>query len=555
MDKTSFWWTGLCGICHTGGGPSEFDRDGHKYYDFVTGEFGYEKLGLTAGDVTLDGDYAEINTSNGTLRAAPWDVTGVAEADCMFCHRADRTINSGMNMNWIWRTATLRAKDKLVDSGAGSVPAYAAASTAGQGWFGDLQLSSTVPAGKPPMATTLDIDYQPGVTNGSLVEKTDGLYVADTAITATPRDYACWGCHITPDMKKRGREWFNPDSDVHYRNFNNLDDADTGNDVAAADSAACTYCHPAGMTGLQLNHNIAKGNATLGSVRNDTDYTGFRTCADCHLATSADRDPNAPTPPNTTEHNATHRAILSCEACHVPSKATPADLVVDNSVTGSTVGYKTSDFLSADPLDPTDADKTKWYPSFVRRPDRDGVNRIFPVKLLLSVWWGDWDQNGTPSDLTDDVIKPVPLWRVRQIINGTGGPTIPADNQVNTLAEIYEYITALKGDDSHGVQVAANPVLIKGGKVWHDDGAGSVTSFDYHGTGIKTESSHPFSVNHNVRPGSEALGSTNCQECHGGGSGTGGTPVFDRLILVDPFDTNGNPVYKTVRELLGVDPW
>ena len=147
MDKTSFWWTGLCGICHPGGGPTELDRDGEQYYDAKTGQFGYEKLGKTAAQVTLDGDYAEINTSTGDLRAAPWDTTGVAQADCLFCHRADRVINGGMNMNWIWRTATLRAKDKLVDSAAGSVPAYAAASTAGQGWFSDLQMAST-PAGQ-----------------------------------------------------------------------------------------------------------------------------------------------------------------------------------------------------------------------------------------------------------------------------------------------------------------------------------------------------------------------------------------------------------------------
>jgi hypothetical protein len=544
IDKTSFWWVGLCGICHPGGGPSEFDRDGELYYDVKTDEFGYEKLGLSAGDVTLDGDYAEINTSNGTLRAAPWDVTGVAEADCMYCHRADRTVDSGKNMNWIWRTATLRAKDNLVDSNTDSVPAYAAAATAGQGWFSDLQLA-TVPTGKPPMASSLDIDYQAGVDNGSLVQGTGGLYVAAGAIAETPRDLTCWGCHLSADLKKRGREWFNPDSDVHYKLFNNRDDADTGNDIADADSTACSYCHPAGLQGMDLNHNIAKGNATVGSARDDTDYTGFRTCADCHLTTSADRDPNAPEPPSSyTGHNATHRAILSCEACHVPFKTEPAVLVVDNAVTGTTVGYKTNTLLSADPLDPTDADKTRWHPSFVMKQDHDGVSRMFPVKLLMSVWWGDWDQSA-------NVVKPIALWRVRQAVNGLA----PADNKVNELTEIATYITALKGDDNYGVQFAANPVLVKGGRIWHDDGQGGVTSFDYHGTGIHVESSHPFSVNHNVRDGSEALGSTSCNECHSGGGGAGGTPVFDRLILVDPFDTNGDPVYKTVRELLGVDPW
>ena len=58
-----------------------------------------------------------------------------------------------------------------------------------------------------------------------------------------------------------------------------------------------------------------------------------------------------------------------------------------------------------------------------------------------------------------------------------------------------------------------------------------------------------------MRPGSEASGSSSCNECHNGGSGVGGTPVFDRLILIGPFGPDGQPVYKTVRELLGIDPW
>ena len=548
IDKTTFWWVGLCGICHPGSGPSEFDRDGELLYDVATSQFGYEKLGKNANDVTLDGDYAEVNTSNGTLRSAPWDVTGVAEADCLTCHRADRMVNQGMNLNWIWRAATLRAKDKLVDSQGASVPAYAAAATAGQDWFADFQMANT-PPGKPPMAASVDIDYQSGVTAGVLQDRGNQLYVAPGAIVGTPKDYACWGCHVTADLKKRGRAWFDPAKDVHYAAFNNLDDADAGNDIAPTDSQACAACHPAGMKGLARNHNIAKGNAPLGSARNDTDYSDFRTCADCHLA-GVDKHPDAPTPPNNTYHNATHRSRLSCEACHIPYKLDAASLVVDNSVTGSTINYNTDAFLSADPLNPADADKSRWYPSFIWKKDKDNVDRIFPVKLLMSVWWGDWDDKGTP-DMSDDVIKPIALWRVRQITSGAALPGT-ADNNVNTRAEIAAYIAALKGNDSHGNPVAVNPVLVKGGSVYHDDGAGAILDFEYHGTGIKVESSHPFAVNHNVLPTTQTWGNvTGCGDCHGSNT----TPFFDRQILVDPFDENGQAVYKTVRQLLGIDPW
>ena len=554
MDKTSFWWAGLCGICHTGGGPTEFDRDGYKYFDVKTGKFGYEMMGKVEADINRpghhDGDYTEVNSSNGSLRTAPWNVTGVAENDCLLCHRADRVVSGGMMMNWAWRAATLRRKDALVDGDGDPVPAYAAAATAGQGWFNQLDFNPTVPAGKPPMALNLQIDYDVGVSDGSLTQKGNQLFVAAHTITNSPKDQACWGCHAMADTKKRGRLWFDPAHDVHYRAFNNLDDAVTGNDIAASDSRTCTKCHPAGRDGMKYNHNIAKGNANLGSARNDTDFAGFRTCRECHIANSPNRDANAPAPPDSMFHDAKHTNLFSCEACHIPYKITPADIFVDNSLTGITKSYKTSVFLSADPQDPSNPDKSRWYPALTWKKDSDGVQRIFPAKLLLSAWWGDWNQNGTPNDLTDDTIKPIPLWRVRYITQGGNAAFIAADGNVNTMEEIKDYIDALRGNDQHGNQVAGNPVLVKGGNVWHDDGKGSATHFEYHGTGIDTESSHPFSVSHNVRGGLEAWGAAGCDDCHGGHS----TPFFERKVLIDPFGPDGEPVYSTVRELLTLSP-
>jgi hypothetical protein len=537
IDKTAFWWVGLCGICHPGGGLSEFDRDGELYYDVATQEFGYEKLGKTAQDVTLDGDYCELK-SDATTRAAPWDVTGVAETDCMYCHRGDRALNQGTALNWVWRSATLRAKDGLQNAAqTASVPAYAAAAAAAQGWA-DVVMA-TVPAGKPPLAASVDINYDNGLGDLSLEDRGGTLYVASGAIVETPKDYACWGCHLKPEMVKRGRKWFDPNADVHYAALNNLNDADQGNDIAPEDSIACTLCHPADDA-----HEIAKGNAILGSVRNDLDYQDFNTCRDCHVNGA---HPNA-TPPTSAIHtvHADHLNTMSCEFCHIPYKTTGATLVTDNAVTGSTVNYGTGAYLSEDPLDPSAVDgDTKWYPSFVMKTDEDSSSRLFPVKLLRSVWWGDWDK-------ANDVVKPIPLWKVRQI-TGTPGFTVPADSKVNTLAETLTYINALKGNDSNGNQIAAIPVLVKGGRIWHDDnGDSTVESVDYIAAGIHTESGHPFAINHNVLPTTEALGVGGfaaCGTCHGANS-----PIFDRQILIDPFDENGNPVYKTVTELTGIDP-
>ena len=567
IDKTSFYFAGLCAICHPGGGFGEFDRDGYLFYDVNQAKFGYELSNNVPSTISLDGDYGFVSPVSGKAAAAKWDVTGVAEPDCLFCHRADRTVVNpgpqGQNMNWVWRTATLRASAALVDSQQSPVPAFASGSTAGMGWFSSLVLNPNVPAGKPPQATSLDISYQPGITAGVLYANDQNqLTLAGSAIATSPKDYACWGCHVVADTKKRGRYWFDPESDVHYAAFNNLNDSNTKDDVAALDSVACTKCHPADIT-----HHIAKGNAPLGSVTDDwqnvpddqypKDYAHLRTCSGCHLANSPDRDPDAPVPTGGLHASATHMKAMSCQFCHIPYRTGIAQLIVDNATTGSSIGYNVDAFLSADPLDPTNQDKSKWWPAFIKKPRggyADGVDRLGPVKNLLSIWWGDWDVKAK-------VVSPIALWRVRGVTGGKPLTGVPDDNNggtpgVNTLAGNAHCQTTLRANDIHGNPVAVNPVLVKGGKVYYADtqAPGGVNSFEYHGTGVHVESSHPFGIDHNVLKANVALGATGCGECHKNINNGQDTPVFDRLILVDPFDLLAKPVYETGREFSGVDP-
>lgn len=558
IDKTSFFWTFMCSGCHTGGGPGEYDRDGLKYYDVVTGKFGYELLGKSSNDVALDGDYAFLDPNTGNLMLAPWDVTGVSEPDCMHCHRKTWTIDPNVGiMNTFWRGATLRGKHLLVDDAGLTVPAFAAAPTAGQGWFSDFVLAN-LPPGSPPTAEVLQIDYTVGLGNGTLKEDSQGrLLIPGSSITYQPKDHSCWGCHALADQRKRGRVWFDPNQDVHYAHFNNLDDTDPSNDKAPTESTACTECHPAG-----IDHQIAKGNATAGSVVNELDYKNFRDCRDCHDPDSPLHHPDA-TPYTSPIHTQRHLETLACQTCHIPYVENPADLVIDNATTGVQTVYYTSQFLSANPLDPTDPDKSRWFPNVGWKTGKDGVTRLFPNKLLQTVWWGDWDDNGTPGDTTDDVIQPIILWRVRQITGGAPLPGTADDNgdgvpEVNTEAEIYAYMQALKGNDSHGNQVAARPVLVKGGKVWYEDPTmpSGVNWFPLEGSGIHAETGVPFSKDHNVRPPESALGAGgSCGACHWSFNGGQPTMLFDRPILIDPFDETGAPVYETIRELTGLSPF
>ena len=505
---------------------------------------------IAAAQLTRYGIFTEPERSRAQPRptVAAWDVTGVSEPDCLSCHRKDRSVDvpTQKDNNTSWRQVTLRGMTSLVDSGGASVPAYAAAATAGQGWW-----STLTQAGSPPTASVLQIDYSEGVADGSLLEVGGTLQFNGENLIETPVDFACWGCHAFPDGKKRGRVWFDETEDIHYGYFSNLNDADPTNDIPPEESQGCTACHPS-----EIDHDFDKGNSFAGSVRNSTDYS-VTTCRDCHLASSPLKHPDAPEPTSAIHQEQKHLDTMSCTLCHSPFKTKAADLVVDNSVTGSGVGYTTAEFLSSDPQDPTNPDKTSWYPALEWKTDKDGVDRLFPAKTLNTVWWGNWDDNGTPGNTTDDVIEPTILWRLRQLTAGNPIAGAADDNgdgkaELNTDAEILAAIAAIEAfNDSYGNPLVADKaILIRGGYAWYED-AGALASFELHGSGIKAESWVPFSIDHNIRSSTEALGAGgDCGACHGGA----GTDVFDRSVLVDPWDPTAAPVYDTPRNLTGVSP-
>jgi mono/diheme cytochrome c family protein len=561
MDMTAFYFSSDCGACHVGGGGMEFDRDGVRLWDEATGQFGYEVLGQGPGDVVLDGDYAYLDVTTGLLSPARWDITGVADPECLHCHRAQRTWTDDKDMHREWRAAVLGATTELVDDQGASVPAFALAGTAGQGWFSTLDTTAD-----PPV---LQIDYSVGVNPGELlVNGSNELLLATGFLARPPRDQACWGCHLAGGFQnKRGTVWFD-DRDIHFKMFTKRSDDDPNNDLSDDLAAVCNTCHPNDM-----DHDFAKGDSPYNQFRNETDWVEFRSCRECHLTENPpgvpnpDKHPDAPDVPGSAiVHNTGGMmATLACQTCHVPYALERGILVTDRSLTGTAVSYRTDDFLSADPLDPWNPDKSKWYPELRFKEDSDGNQRLFPQKYEVAIYWADWDQNDTPYDMTDDTIQPTILWRVRQITGNAPLPGVTDDNgdgilEVNRREEIFLYIQALKGNDIHGRPVAENPVLVKGGRVWYEDAAApsGVAFFEHEGTGIAVESYEVFGLDHNVLVQEESWGAwvdnpaEGCTDCHR--PITLDSPVFARVVLVDPFDENGRRVYKTVTELSGVTP-
>lgn len=462
MDKSAYYFAQKCGECHPGGGSLEYDRDGYKYYDDQTGKFGYQ---LSGRDPVLDGDYTAFSGGDPNF-GVPWDKSGVLEADCLMCHLK--------GYDWKIRSAALNGRK------------FRWAPAVGAGW-------AEVEMGKDksglPLVKSLTINY-------NKIGKADFKNLANQIIKKIPAEN-CWYCHYTADTKKRGRT-VDPYKDIHILKMR-----------------TCVICHPS-----DDQHNFAKGDAALSSVRDDLDLT-MKTCRDCHL----NREYKTAPYPEKHTFPPLHYGMISCEACHIPYKDVPGKLVFDNATTGRTIEYHTDIFLDFDAQYPK-----RWMPVLKMRR-----GKIRPFKELISIWWGDLnDKTG--------VVAPLYLWKIRDLKK----PDFKDDNgdgkqEINTFEEIKAFLLALQGArDKFGNPIARNPALAKGGKIYKLAGSGLTFYRD------RQAESHGFSISHNVLPATEAIGVKGCKECH-----TKDSAFFHRQVLLDPCNEEGKPVFVPTWELMG----
>jgi len=327
IDKSSFFIVQNCGACHPGGGFGEYDRKGNLYYNEETKKFGYE---LSDDDPMLDGDYTPFSIGDSNY-GAPWDRSGVSEADCLICHLK--------GYQWKERGATLRGRF------------FKYGPTVGAGW---TMVKLSQDESKNLKVDEVTVDY-------SKKEAADfeNLHLQ---IVRKPPDENCWFCHAISDGKKRGRQW-SPETDVHK-----------------AKDLNCVSCHPS-----DKEHNFAKGNTLNETVRDDLDNT-MLSCEDCHYKAKDKKAPRYKHP-----FSPRHLKRIACQTCHIPYQTALADLVYDLASTGSTIIYDTPKFLSSNPLDPKksipEIDSNVWYPTI-----REFKGRIVPAKSLIVIYWGDLDE-------------------------------------------------------------------------------------------------------------------------------------------------------------------
>lgn len=328
IDKSSFFFVQNCGACHPGGGLGEYDRDNFPYYNEETKKFGYEVSGV---DPLLDGDYTSYSMGNPDY-GAPWNKSGVSEADCLLCHLK--------GYQWKERAAAFRGRF------------FKEGPAAGAGWA-KLKLSQD--ESENPKADEITVDY----TQKEIADF-ENLHLQ---IVRRPPDENCWTCHAVSDGRKRGRQW-SPETDIHK-----------------ARDLSCLSCHPS-----DKEHNFARGNTFQETPRDDLNNTMY-SCEDCHYRGKDKRAPRQKHP-----FSPRHMKRIACETCHIPYLTASADLVYDHASTGKTIIYETSKFLSNQPLDPRasvpGSDPNIWYPVF-----RDFKGRIVPAKSLIVIYWGDLDEN------------------------------------------------------------------------------------------------------------------------------------------------------------------
>ena len=533
MDKNSFFFTANCGVCHPGGGATQYDRNGKLYFDRSVNLFGY--LGGVAALTTtsppsgpmLDGDYGFINPATGATGVANWSKTGVLEADCLMCHMnqfatAPGTANHNNGLSWHKRSATLRG------TGVAGVANFDWAPTAGAGWANVTYVAGA----SPPQASAVAINYGLGLTAGTLVDQAGNLTIPAGKISSA-KDGNCRGCHAIPDGKKSGRTLL-PTTDVHV-----------------AKGVSCTRCHTTPNEGVVDSkgvamanpHQIGKGNITIGSVRNDLDNT-VKSCTNCHIEGGDVAAPN-PTTAHFNKVPGNHTSFINCQACHIrhldddpvsPTQDIP-ELVIEMTSNGTQNVSVANKYLGTDPLNPASnlpelAGKPfRWYPAL-----RWWNNKITTVKPLYTAWIGEW----VSGEGNSAVIKPVTLRLVRKALANnyaagsarlgtlpitpgsmvaTGAPILHKKEEIKATLIAMRDAKDDANTDTSANDIVTRPVLVRADKVYYLSALDEVEYFE----SIVGES-HDFAVNHNTSLKRDPLnpvltpgpyGSGGCNDCHG----------------------------------------
>jgi formate dehydrogenase gamma subunit len=421
-------------------------------------------------DTRLKADPSLAQSLDGDYFKSAWDKTGVVEADCLVCHLP------GYNF-----------KDRIK-----------------QLIFQNFKWASTSASGIGQVAGTIREGQAPKVVYNKRLFNEDGKIQLD--LSGPPPSENCTFCHSFADMRKRGFSWNDrKNHDVH--NLRGME---------------CADCH----WSIDQEHNFAKGDENVSSVRNDLDNT-MKNCQQCHEQgfMGAPRPAHLSVRPN-------HLEKLACETCHIPVLHRSAAEGFDVT-TGTLVNYPK---LGAKKV----GDYFDWKPRYARK-HKDG--KIWPVNNLLPVVYTNQDKDGIYYPLMAREIG-----KGYEKIKGQLKDKKPNKPELHTPEEIKLMLTALaetlKGNKRFQ---QVKPSYHQGGQIHYLNDKGEiVTAKDETWCG----EGEGFNINHNVAPASQALGANGCADCHADAG-----HIFTGKIVTDLFGDDGKPKFVSSGSLIGAADW
>lgn len=453
------------------------------------------------------------NGFNGDYYKARWAETGVIEADCLLCHMPEYDLKKRnaelVNLNFRW------------------------AATAGAG-LGQV-------AGKVSASETPNVAYDKSKFDA------DGNLIVH--IAPEPRNETCLNCHFKPDWKKRGAA-YSARTDVHMMA-----------------GLRCVDCHAAGSKAVDPRirgkevHQFGKGDDPSGFVRNDLDNT-MRSCEDCHVKGWR----NAPL----ARHDwlpPLHMETLSCQACHIPTRAVKSALVQASDV-----------FNPAPRITPPpkhiwtfyDQEMNFWNhygeldlftgkdePTNVSRPTLVKYKgKIYPANRVHSAWVG-YEEEGKPG-LNQLFMKDFfQMWTQHRADPANKYPELAkiTDDNKDGMVEVNrpEEIDALLAATAAHLKATGFP-LDKKRLVWVSDSRAFYSSSEskdlpreeYEATAYASV----YKFSHDVAPARAAYGAGGCTDCHRDDS-----PLFTGAVLERPFGPDGKPVWMPNQTILGFTPF
>jgi len=386
-DMSQPEWLMKCGVCHTGGGISEYDLRGHR---FLTAE--------AKPSGPFDPSYAIRDRDKGQVVSWDWEKSGIAEADCFLCHvpKADRGARKKEMAagNFRWANNATLADTGIVARQENGTFTYAPAAFNGDGTVKPEVLNLSDPtlqncslchgftaANTTTIQPIQHADIMRGteksgwIYNGAKISDTVSPNIVGREGMKYPWDVhaaegiICIDCHFAPN---------NPGRMIHDDPKKNLRYRPLGEDIAV-------YLK-------RPDHNFARGNIPPETV-NLTRHNTMRGCGDCHDAEKG----HAFLP-----YKSRHFKALACQTCHIPAvhfwayRSDDWGFLMDNG--SSRITYRGIEGGIVDP----ESEVSGYLPAYIPTADKNNNLQIRPTNLITGVYWFDKTKS-----------RPVFTWQVQ----------------------------------------------------------------------------------------------------------------------------------------------